>query len=302
MKSTTLPCGRTVYYRSPAALKVLSREFFDDCAYEREDVLLRDGDCIFDVGANIGLYLLQLNSSLKKATVFCFEPLPATFELLQKNASLNDRLGAVLCNYGLGETSGEFRFQYLPRMDVGSTMCGLDSPDTRRSGRDSVFNEIVERSRIGGALLRLAPRWSLWPLLESLRRWSNSPRSVNCQVRTLSDVIDEHNLERIDLLKVDVEGVEEGVLGGIRDDHWSRIQQLVIETHFGREQADRIAAKLIGRGFEICRLPGNEDLPHLHLVIARRATVDPSRPISGLANNSGSFSTAPSETDRPGAR
>jgi FkbM family methyltransferase len=270
MKSTTLPCGRTLHYRSPTALKVLSREFFAERVYERHDITLNDGDCIFDVGANIGLFLMQLNESLKNAAVFCFEPLPATFEVLRRNAGANDRLGAVLCRYGLGDASGDFQFKYQPRMDIGSSMHVDDTRESRRNGRDSVHEEIGNRGRVGKFLQQRAPRWMIWPLLELLRRWSTASKTVTCQVRKISDVIDEHQLESIDLLKIDVEGAEEAVLGGIREEHWPKIRQLVIETHYGLEQTARVARNLETRGFQASFSRCVENLDQLHLVVGRR--------------------------------
>ena len=40
-----------------------------------------------------------------------------------------------------------------------------------------------------------------------------------CPLVTVSDVVDSHELDRIDLLKVDVERAELAVLRGVRSDH-----------------------------------------------------------------------------------
>ena len=44
-----------------------------------------------------------------------------------------------------------------------------------------------------------------------------------CQLKTLSEVIRESQVERIDLLKVDVEKSELDVLAGIDEDDWPKI-------------------------------------------------------------------------------
>ena len=59
-----------------------------------------------------------------------------------------------------------------------------------------------------------------------------------CRLRRLSDVMKEQGVERIDLLKIDVERAEEEVLGGIEDEDWEKIDQIVMEAHdedVGRE-------------------------------------------------------------------
>ena len=56
-------------------------------------------------------------------------------------------------------------------------------------------------------------------------------KTFTCQFKTISDVIRENHLERIDLLKIDVEKSEEDVLAGIHEDDWTKIKQLVVEVH-----------------------------------------------------------------------
>jgi acyl carrier protein len=55
-------------------------------------------------------------------------------------------------------------------------------------------------------------------------------RIVTAQLRTLSSVIAEEGMDRIDLLKINVEKSELDVLMGISADDWSKIRQLVIEV------------------------------------------------------------------------
>ena len=55
--------------------------------------------------------------------------------------------------------------------------------------------------------------------------------TYSCPLVTVSDVIDSHDLERVGLLKVDVERAELAVLRGIRPEHWRRIRQVVMEGH-----------------------------------------------------------------------
>jgi len=52
---------------------------------------------------------------------------------------------------------------------------------------------------------------------------------VRCRLETVSSIIEAYALPAIDLLKIDVEGSEEAVLQGIRDEHWPCIKQVVSE-------------------------------------------------------------------------
>lgn len=50
-------------------------------------------------------------------------------------------------------------------------------------------------------------------------------------VRTLSSVIREQGITSVDYLKIDVEGGEVSVLGGIEEMHWPLIEQIAVEAH-----------------------------------------------------------------------
>ena len=53
---------------------------------------------------------------------------------------------------------------------------------------------------------------------------------INVELTTISNVIRAHNIEYIDLLKIDVEGFEEDVLNGIKRRDWNKILQVVLEV------------------------------------------------------------------------
>jgi hypothetical protein len=70
-----------------------------------------------------------------------------------------------------------------------------------------------------------------------------------CRLRTLSGVIREEGIDRIDLLKVDVEKSEYDVLMGIDDEHWPLIRQLSMEVDT-EELLAKISALLDRHGYE----------------------------------------------------
>lgn len=55
--------------------------------------------------------------------------------------------------------------------------------------------------------------------------------TLTCELRTLSSVVRDEGLDRVDLLKIDVERAELDVLRGIRDEDWPIIRQVVVEAH-----------------------------------------------------------------------
>lgn len=56
---------------------------------------------IFDVGANVGDYSIEVNSVFKDVELHCFEPSKETFAILEKN--LKNYKNIKLHNFGLGE-------------------------------------------------------------------------------------------------------------------------------------------------------------------------------------------------------
>lgn len=71
---------------------------------------LRDGDTIYDIGANIGLIslVMALHPSGSNSKVHSFEPEPKNFDQLQKNIALNGLAGRVIPQrLALGSSEGE---------------------------------------------------------------------------------------------------------------------------------------------------------------------------------------------------
>ena len=74
--------------------------------------------------------------------------------------------------------------------------------------------------------------------------------TVSAQLRTLSSVIAEEGIDRIDLLKINVEKSELDVLLGLSPRDWPKIRQLVIEVDQQQNVAP-ITSLLEREGFEV---------------------------------------------------
>jgi FkbM family methyltransferase len=85
-------------------------------------------EILFDVGANCGFFGLRRCLQNPDAQVFCFEPHPKTFGVLQRNVTLNalsGRARAVQC--AVGAVSGMCQIE----VDASSSMAVLAQGDTR---------------------------------------------------------------------------------------------------------------------------------------------------------------------------
>lgn len=104
-----------------APIEVLN--FFE---YEKDelivmDKLVCDGDVIFDIGANIGWYSINLAATREKSTVFSFEPICQTCDLLADNVALNGLSNVKLFNYGFSNVREKLTFYFYPEGSVNAS-------------------------------------------------------------------------------------------------------------------------------------------------------------------------------------
>jgi FkbM family methyltransferase len=213
---------------------------------------LQPGDCVFDVGANIGLFTLWVYERCGVARVFAFEPLPQTFAQLERNVRAYS-LPVELYQCGLGAAAGEWQFTYYPKA-------------TAMSGR---YAEAGEDERLARALLKNQDA-ALNEYANELMAQRFASEQVRCEVTTISAVLAQHGVEQIDLLKVDVEKSELDVLAGIAAHDWPRIKQVVVEVHDKQGRLAAIRELLERQGFAVAvqqdELLGGTELYNVYAV------------------------------------
>ncbi|AMV36058.1 FkbM family methyltransferase [Planctomyces sp. SH-PL62] len=243
-----LPNGLSIHAPNRIDARFLYHEIFVQNCYLRHGVELREGATIFDVGANIGMFDVFLARTLHDFTLFAFEPIPQTFELLRRNTDpFADRVR--LFNVGLSDHDGEATFTRFPRASALAT-CSPGHIAGLRAGR----NELIARGgpRKAGASGRRLRDWPRSALAKLLDLYFFSGReTVRCRLRTLGDILKLENVDSIDLLKIDVENSEWEVLAGIDDAGWARIRQVVLEVHDIDGRLARILELLARHGFKV---------------------------------------------------
>lgn len=151
-------------------------------AYSRDilsllDRLLGPGMTVLDVGANIGEITLAAGARVEPGgRVFAFEPAPSLATRLQANIARNRPLGIEVVPVALSDTAGRATL-----FDASATF-----PDG---------------SRHGGVV-------TLFPSERCDVPAGETP------VMTLDAFVEQRRLERLDLVKIDVEGAELAVLRG----------------------------------------------------------------------------------------
>jgi len=228
LRQVTLPDGTPFWCLRPSEIKLI----YDSVqAYFRNGITVNDGDIVFDVGANIGLFAHQVRQlGRRDVSIYSFEPIPAVFEALQANARHFDPEHWIALPFGLGRHSGTMTFGYHVRASMFSSAYPDASLEERVRWRQTFLRNLHQ--------FPWSVRWLGWlpsflrsPLLDYGIRRLWKIRTVTCAMRTVSEVVREHGLPRIDLLKIDVEKGEMDVLAGIEDEDWKKIRQLIVEVH-----------------------------------------------------------------------
>lgn len=81
--------------------------------------IIKNGWTVFDVGANIGWYSMNLAKSFNDLKIVAFEPVPSTFNYLEANISLNEINNIEIKNLGLSDTEGA-KDMYIYREGMGN--------------------------------------------------------------------------------------------------------------------------------------------------------------------------------------
>jgi FkbM family methyltransferase len=140
------------------------------------DSILGAGDIVLDIGANIGAHTLPFARLVgKHGRVYAFEPTQYAFEKLRRNVNANPAISSSI--------------ELVHAMLVAE-------------GRNSITPEI----------------YSSWPLHkeEGLHKHHHGKlmSTSDAAAITLDEFVDHKGIERIDFVKLDVDGNEAGVLAG----------------------------------------------------------------------------------------
>lgn len=241
LASYQLPNGMTIAHQNSYETAYLFKEIFEDQAYLKHGVTIKEGDCIVDIGANIGIFTLFAQQLSSTGKIYAIEPSPPVFETLQANAQLYGNNVKVF-NCGISNENKSAIFTYYPHSSVFSSFAA-----------DKEADETVLRAIIQNQQEQAGAGTSEQHVATFVENGRMDSVQYTCQLRSLSDIIREEQIERIDLLKLDAEKSELAVLQGISADDWPKIRQIVMEAHENSKRTvlTQITEILAQQGFEV---------------------------------------------------
>jgi 31-O-methyltransferase len=222
--------ARLVHHPDPTQLIFQIAEIAGEQTYLRHGIEVGPGDLVLDVGANVGVAAVFFAELCHVSVVHSFEPVGPVFRLLAQNVSGIE--ACVAHEQGLADAARRAEIAYYPG---ACAMSGLYADPER--DRDLVRTVLLNH----GASSEQA-RESLAGRYE--------PSTLTCELGTLSSFLAEHLIDRVALLKIDVERAELDVLAGIDDADWPKLAQLVVEVH-DEERRAAVSGELRERGFDV---------------------------------------------------
>ncbi len=178
-------------------------------------ILTVERDEVFvDVGAHIGAYAIPIAKKARK--VIAFEPNKYSFELLTRNILLNHLTNIAAYNVAVSKKSGSLLFSY---------------------GSEPVYSRIIDSDQSSGITV-----------LENVKQPNNNNNTYVVNTIDLdSELLKE---DRIDWIKIDVEGHELDVLEGAMQIIQMYKPKIIIELMSGNLQKMKTMAHSFGYSIE----------------------------------------------------
>lgn len=134
-KDSAMVFGERVFYNTRWGIFDYQRMLVTYGEWLRE-IELTPNAVVVDVGANVGIFAKFIRQIFPRSHLFCFEPIPQTFECLQRNFAGVE--GVTLANVALGATAGTAKMKFDPQNSIFSSITETGGVDVKTDTLDNV--------------------------------------------------------------------------------------------------------------------------------------------------------------------
>ena len=195
-----LPNGTTCHLTSARmrfTARFLKWEIFTRKRYSHPGFELRPTDTVLDVGGNLGVFVLWAAPQVPQGRVVTIEPIPSALSCLRLNVERNGLGNVTVLHAAVGCDGGEVELVTYPSIELLSHGVNIRPH----------------------AIARLLSKYLHWAVRVTAPRIS------------LGRIMDEHNLDTVNYLKLDCEGAEFEILQNLEAAYWPRIERIAVEYH-----------------------------------------------------------------------
>lgn len=155
------------------------------------DFIPQNNHFILDIGANQGYYSLKTKIHAPNCKIIAFEPNPLMYEALLKNINSNNIQMFESENVAIADKDGFINLEIVPQIGA-----------------------------IGGKSVKIPER-----------KWMKDEfiHNITAKALSLDSVFTKYNINKVDILKLDVEGMEFEILSNCHN--LDKVERLVIEYH-----------------------------------------------------------------------
>ena len=232
--------GGYVYLESGDYLYMPSLKEYDNSIritnpYVPEQIIpkfCKPGNVVMDIGANVGEWTLHMAKMVgETGRVFSIDPIPSMTKALKKTIAVNNLSQVSVSQYAMSNKIGHSKL-----------VSPFDKDNRVKSGW----------SRLTGDEEYCSPEELMTATYPGIKEVTKI-NTIEVQTITLDSFISEKCIERLDFIKIDVEGHERWVIEGGQQTLKTLKPSLVLEVGAEKKKEDRekIADQLRTLGYEI---------------------------------------------------
>jgi FkbM family methyltransferase len=227
-------CHLTSESMRPVA-KYLRWEIFNRGRYVHAGFELRPSDTVVDIGGNIGMFVLWAAPQVPQGSIVSVEPNPVSLGCLELNIKRNGLGNVTAMQAAAGSDGGTIELIYHPGWEAMAYDAKISAPWFYKQSAPARLIRWI----IAGLTNRQTP--------------AGPAQRIVVPLMSLEHIMDDHQIQVVNYLKLDCEGSEFEVMRSVSDSCWARIERAAIEYHeFGRSRrAAELVTILEANGFKV---------------------------------------------------